>query len=137
MNGADAKRLTTLVQSMSKDDDEDLAAPAGATYEDHSGGIVDLLQNLLTKAEDSLAEARKAEQTAIYNFQVLKTSLEDEMKFGGMDLARAKKNLAEAGETKGTADGDLAVTKKDLAEDQKALSELHNDCMTKANAFEM
>merc|ERR1719181_1580926 len=63
-------------------------------------------------------------------------SLEDEIKFGNMDMATAKKDLAEATETKGTAEGDLEVTSKDLAEDKAASSELHHDCMTKANAFE-
>merc|ERR1719181_2563317 len=63
-------------------------------------------------------------------------SLEDEIKFGNMDMATAKKDLAAATETKGTAEGDLEVTSKDLAEDKAASSELHHDCMTKANAFE-
>merc|ERR1719181_2459771 len=63
-------------------------------------------------------------------------SLEDEIKFGNMDMNTAKKDLAAATETKGTAEGDLEVTSKDLAEDKAASSELHHDCMTKANAFE-
>jgi chromosome segregation ATPase len=48
----------------------------------------------------------------------------------------AKKARGAAGETKATAEGDLAVTSKDLAEDIKSLAELHHDCMTKANEFE-
>merc|ERR1719313_1117716 len=43
-SSADAQHLTAFVQSMSENDDseQDLAAPAGATYESHSGGIDDL-----------------------------------------------------------------------------------------------
>merc|ERR1719272_1580701 len=41
-----------------------------------------------------------------------------------------------ASETKATAEGDLEVTSKDLAEDIKSLADLHHDCMTKANEFE-
>merc|ERR1719197_1152428 len=47
-----------------------------------------------------------------------------------------KKALAEAGEVKAAAEGDLAVTSKALAEDIKALADLHTDCMTKAQDFE-
>merc|ERR1719456_745236 len=59
------------------------------------------------------------------------------MKFGGAEIEQAKKDLAAAEETKGTAEGDLAVTSKDLAEDTKVLSEVHHDCMEKANTFEV
>jgi len=51
-------------------------------------------------------------------------------------LDKAKKNLATSAETKATAEGDLAVTSKDLAEDEKALATLHQDCMTGAEDFE-
>merc|ERR1719453_491046 len=52
-------------------------------------------------------------------------------------MDKTKKDLAAAEETKGTAEGDLAVTSKDLAEDTKILSETHHDCMEKANTFEV
>merc|ERR1711904_45037 len=46
------------------------------------------------------------------------------------------KALAVSGETKATAEGDLSVSNKDLAEDMKDLELLHADCMSKANDFE-
>jgi chromosome segregation ATPase len=122
---------------MNDDSDQELAAPAGATYESHSGGIDDLLHSLLTKAEGKLEETRQSEKTAIYNFEMLKTTLNDEMKYGALDMDHAKKDLAEATQTKGTAEGDLAVTTKALAEDEATLADLHHDCMTKANDFEV
>merc|ERR1719281_483431 len=66
----------------------------------------------------------------------LKQSLEDEIKFGEEDLAKAKAGLAESGETKAAAEGDLAVTQKDLDADVKELAGLHQECMTKAEEFE-
>merc|ERR1719346_612322 len=39
-------------------------------------------------------------------------------------------------EKKATADGDLAATSKNLAEDEQAKSTLHHDCMTRAENFE-
>merc|ERR1719265_1874807 len=51
-------------------------------------------------------------------------------------MATAKTNLAASGEAKATAEGDLAVTTKDLAEDQSTLKTLHQDCMTGADDFQ-
>merc|ERR1719162_2688852 len=48
----------------------------------------------------------------------------------------AKKSFSASEEAKATAEGDLSVTSKDLAEDVKALATLHHDCMTGAEDFE-
>merc|ERR1719230_1974621 len=58
------------------------------------------------------------------------------MKFATKDLDEAKKNSAACAERKSVAEGDLAATKKDLAEDIKSLATLHHDCMAKASDFE-
>merc|ERR1719453_2316135 len=66
----------------------------------------------------------------------MKQSLVDAIKYGNKDMDAAKKARGASAEIKATAEGDLAVTSKDLAEDIKSLAELHHDCMTKANEFE-
>jgi len=133
-NSADASRLTALVQSSS--DDDDAGAPDAAVYESHSGGIVETLEGLNDKAEGQLADARKKETTALHNFEMLKQSLEDSIRFANDDMAEAKKGLAEAGEKKSAAEGDLEVTSKDLKGDIEQLADLHHDCMTKAEDYE-
>merc|ERR1719261_1441125 len=140
LSAADSKRLTALIQNQAGNDDsedDELDAPEGAAYKSHSGGIMDTLNGLLERAKTQLDEARSAEKKAIFDFDMLKESLEDEIKYGGMDMEKAKKDLAEATQTKATAEGDLSVTTKDLAEDTATLADLHNDCMEKANAFEV
>jgi chromosome segregation ATPase len=134
LNAADAQRLTALVQS--SDGDGDVGAPAGEVYEGHSGGILETLGDLLEKAKGQLDAARKKETTNLYNFQMLKQSLEDQIKFGNAELAKAKKGLAASGEKKATAEGDLAVTTTDLNSDIKTLADTHHDCMTTASNFE-
>jgi len=67
---------------------------------------------------------------------MLKQGLTDEIKFANKDMDESKKELAESGEIKAAADGDLAVTSKTLAEDMASLADLHNNCMTKAQDFE-
>lgn len=137
-SSADASRLTALVQSSSHSDesDMDVGAPDAAKYENHSGDIISTLQGLLDKAQGQLDDARKSETSSRMNFEMMKQSLEDAIKYGNKDMDGAKKARGAASETKATAEGDLAVTSKDLAEDVKSLAELHHDCMTKATEFE-
>merc|ERR1719247_269671 len=138
INSADSKRLAALVQSsQSSDDSEDeLGAPAAAVYQGHSDGIIGTLEDLLEKAEAQLEKARKAEETSLHNYQMLKQSLTDEIEFANKDMDAAKKGKAGSEEGKATAEGDLSVTTKDLDEDTATLSTLHQDCMTGAEDFE-
>merc|ERR1719174_2022352 len=136
LSSADAATLTALVQTQNEDDDAAYGAPAAAVYESKSGGIVETLQGLLDKAEEQLSNAQKKETAAKNNFEMLKQSLEDEIKFANKELDGAKKSLATSQETKSTAEGDLGVTEKDLAEDTKTLSDLHHECLTASQDFE-
>jgi len=134
ISSSDAKKLTALVQSDSNDDDA--GAPAAAAFESSSGGITDVLNNLLEKANAELEGARSKETGDLNNYEMLKQSLDDQIKFATKEMEEAKKSKAESEETKATAEGDLGVTSADLAEDLSTLGSLHHDCMTKANEFE-
>jgi len=140
ISSADAQRLTALVQDSDSSSDEDAAeamgAPAAAVYEGHSGGIIETLEGLLEKAEGQLDSATKKETNAKHNFEMLKQSLTDEIKFANKDMAEAKKGLASAEGDKATAEGDLSVTTADLKEDIETKSTLHHDCLTKSQDFE-
>merc|ERR1719327_2397792 len=136
LSSADATRITALVQSSQGSDDDALGAPDAAVYTSQSGNIVDTLEDLLDKAEDLLADARKKETTALNSFSLLKQSLEDSIKFATKDDASAKKGLAESSEKKAAAEGDLDMTTKDLAADTTSLADLNEDCMQKAQDFE-
>jgi len=139
---ADASRLTALVQSSqdpdgeAEDEEASVGAPDAAVYKGHSGGIIETLQSLLDKAQGQLNDARHAETTSLHNFELLKQSLEDGIKFANKDMEEARTKTAACGEAKAAAEGDLAVTSKDLAEDVKSLADLHHECMTGANEFE-
>merc|ERR1719229_906782 len=109
ISSADASRLTAFVQSSqaAASDDEDmdaeLGAPAAAIYEGHGGDIIETLQGLLDKAEEQLSSVRSKETSDKHNFEMLKQSLEDELKFASKDMDEAKKGLAASGEAKATA----------------------------------
>jgi chromosome segregation ATPase len=131
---ADAGKLTAMVQTQS--DDSETGAPDAAVYESKSGGIVDTLNGLLEKAETQLDAATKAETQAKNEYDMKKQALTDEIKYADKDMDAAKKGLAESGENKAAAEGDLSVTTKDLNQDLSGLAGLHMDCMTKAEDFE-
>jgi len=136
INSMDAAGITSFMQQTTDDDDSDAGAPDAAVYESHSGGIIDTLNGLLEKAETQLNAATATETTNKNNFEQLKQGLTDEIKYANKDMDEAKKGLAESGEIKAAAEGDLEVTTKALNEDLNALGSLHMDCMTKAQDFE-
>merc|ERR1719199_1450398 len=137
LSSADASRLTALVQTENSDRDEEPGAPAAAVYEGHADGIIGTLEGLTEKAEGQLDKARKTEATNLHNYEMLKQSLTDSIKFANKDMDEAKKGLAESQEKKANAEGDLEVTQKDLDEDIAAKAKLHSECMDGATEFEL
>jgi hypothetical protein len=134
ISSADGQKLTALVQSAATEDDT--GAPAGSVYESHSGDVIATLTKLLEQAEDQLANARNKETENVNNFEMLRQSIDDELKVGNKQMSKAKRDLASSGEAKATASGNLDVTKKELATDIEAKADLHRACMAKAENFE-
>jgi hypothetical protein len=134
----DVAKLTALIQNenAADDDDDGFGAPAAAKYENHSGGIIETLEDLLDRAKDSLDSTREKESNNKHNFQMLKQSLDDEIKYSEKDMAETKKALSEAQNTKATAQGDLSVASSQLKGDEETLSTLHSDCLEKSRDFE-
>jgi len=97
---------------------------------------VQTLHDMMEKAESQLDSARKTETKNLQNFEMLKESLLDEIKFANKDMAAAKNGLAQSSEAKATAEGDLETTSKDLQADIEAKADLHQECMSKAEDFE-
>merc|ERR1719272_2288949 len=130
----DKQRLTALVRDKqgSSNDDDDFGAPAAAYYKSQSGSIVDLLEDLKEKAEQELADVRKAESGAKHNYQMLRQSLEDQVSADTKDMNEQKSLGAAADETKATAVGDLAQTTKALANAEDNLHTTGTTCMTVA-----
>jgi len=136
LSAQDGAKLTALIQNSQQTADDDVGAPAAAVYEGHSSDIIDTLENLLEKAEQQLADARAKETAAQNNYEMLKQSLEDDIRFANKDMDEAKQSLSASGEAKATAEGDLAVTTKNLNADTSTLADLHKDCLGKAQDFE-
>jgi len=139
LNGSDKKRLSALLQA--KEDAEFTVgqAPEAAAYETHEGSatILDLLGDMLDKAEGQKADADKAEMTSQFEYNKLKQALTDQIAFDNKQLDSARKGLAAQREVKATAEGDLETTQKELKEDIQSDSETHDDCEKRAEEWDV
>mmetsp|Transcript_26878 Transcript_26878/g.47776 ORF Transcript_26878/g.47776 Transcript_26878/m.47776 type:complete len:694 (+) Transcript_26878:69-2150(+) len=126
----DKQKLLGLVQSKSGDaeEDDETGPPAATAYESHSGNIIEVLEDMLEKAEASLAELRKKEANDKHNFDMMASSLKAEMNNANKELDEIKKASAAAVEIKATSSGDLAKTQKSLATTQESLKTVEGDC---------
>jgi len=127
----DQAKLSAFLQAQQADesDDMDADAPAGAVYKSHSGGILDVLEDLKEKAETELSDLRKAEVNTRHNFEMLKQSLEDQAAADTKDMEDEKAGKAAAAEAKATAEGDLEVTNKELASSKEQLATAQASCV--------
>jgi len=125
------------LQAFLQQGEEGVDAPVAAAYESHSSGIMDTLADLQEKAESSLSEARKTEVNSRHAFELLRQSLNDELKVQNDALSSTKKQLSASSEVKATAEGDLASTTKDLNEDESYLKELSRNCQKRAQDSEV
>eukprot|EP00451_Oxyrrhis_marina_P001355 CAMPEP_0204269840 /NCGR_PEP_ID=MMETSP0468-20130131/17364_1 /ASSEMBLY_ACC=CAM_ASM_000383 /TAXON_ID=2969 /ORGANISM="Oxyrrhis marina" /LENGTH=664 /DNA_ID=CAMNT_0051245289 /DNA_START=29 /DNA_END=2023 /DNA_ORIENTATION=- len=130
VSSKDGHQLTALLQSSEDAEFAAGQAPAVAAYETHDGSssILDLLGDMVDKAEGQKSDADKAEMTAQFEFNKVKQSLTDQIAFDNKQLDAARKGLASQRQVKATAEGDLATTQRELAEDIKSDKESHDDC---------
>jgi len=133
-SGSDKNKLVALVQAQqgTDDDDSEFGAPAAAVYESKSGGIVDVLNDMKDKASSELDDVRKAETSAKHNFNMLRQSLEDQIKADTTDMDQEKSAKAAAEEGRATAQGDLSVTTKELSSAEEDLATASANCMQTA-----
>merc|ERR1719262_1496766 len=134
----DKQKIMALVQGKGESNDDDMiGAPAPDAYKSQSGGILDVLGDMKDKAEEELSGARKTEMNDKHNYDMMKVSLDDAIKAATHEKTEAEATLAENEGAKAVAEGDLAMTNKDLADGEAALEVVSTDCMTAASDHEV
>merc|ERR1719387_630425 len=135
----DQKKLLALVQARARSGEPDdaqaeadeaaMGAPDPAVYKTHSTSIVEVLEDMLEKAEAELKDLRKAEANAQHNYNLLKQSLVDEIAADkkAMDENKEKKEGCESDLATCTADFDQLV--KDIAVAEDELKAAQDGCM--------
>merc|ERR1719456_1750319 len=124
--------LAALIQESERQD----GAPAVDAYEHQTGGVLEILENLLKKFKGEYDDLVTAEsnQAHYYNLEQLHLSNTITDYSGERDekvVSKAKR--AQASEK---AKGELAATRADLAEDQKFLAEMTATFKAKSATFE-
>merc|ERR1719399_1828118 len=126
-----------MVQSLLQSEDEDLSLQPQATtaaFTSQGGGILDMLGELKTEAEDSLSTMRKSEMESNHKFEMLKMSLETELKNMKERLADATNERSGEEQSKSSNMEELAETQKALAADEAYLAELNQSCSAEEKA---
>jgi len=114
----------------------EVSAPQGKVFESQSSGILDMVKGMGEKMEDKREEVEKEEMNKKHAFDMIAQDLTDQIESN--EQARSKKAAikAQAAESKAQAEGDLAAAKNLLAEDQKFLSDLTQECECKSRDFD-
>lgn len=142
--GAGSRRtLQAFLQSKataqeSEDDDLSLDQPQAKQvgYESSSGSIVQAVEDMQGKAEDSLSEIRKKEMEESQSFQMLEAGLVNEIENSKEKLSSASKNKADAEQSLQEANGELVETTKSKGADEAYLETLKSECQAKAVEYE-
>jgi len=114
----------------------EVSAPQGKVFESQSSGVLDMVKGLGEKMEDKRAEVEKEEMNKKHAYDMISQDLTDQIESN--EAARSKKAAikAQAAEAKAQSEGGLAAAKQLLAEDQKFLSDLTQECEQKTRDFD-
>lgn len=134
MDGNSKQRLLALVQAHQEeaDDDEAPGAPDPKAYKTHSGPIVDVLEDMKSKAEAQLKALRATESEQKQNHKLLTEGLQATIDADTKTMQDEKEFLAETKEAGSVAKKELVLTEKALRETNRALESVRNDCMRTA-----
>merc|ERR1719161_1686781 len=140
VNAGNRRALKGLMQTQvetGEDSDLKLEQPQATVtaYESHSGGIVEQIEEMKEKAEETLSGARNAEMKENYNYNMMAQSLTDALTNCKEKLSNAKSTIAASTEETGKAKGELEETEKTKAADTAYLATLTQECSQTAAAW--
>merc|ERR1719316_349313 len=140
VNSGSKKALKGFMQTQTEAGDSDdlkLDQPQAkvSAYESHSGGIVEQIEDMKEKAEETLSGARSEEMKKQHNFDMMAQSLNDALSNCKEKLSNAKSSIAAMTEENGKARGELEETKKTKAADEEYLASLTQECSSTAAAW--
>merc|ERR1719240_1615022 len=123
--------LAALMQMDSKED----GAPAVAAYQSQSGGVLEMLEGLLKKFKEELADTDAAETSRVQNYDMNMIQLTDLIKHSQANREKKATTKAKTASESAKAKGDLADTKTSLAADQATLAEMTSIFEEKSGVF--
>jgi len=133
------KTLQAFIQSKSaadEDDDDFQPQAKQVAFESSSGGIVQAVEDMQGKAEDTLSEVRKKEMEASHGFQMVEGGLVDELDNAKSKVSAASKAKADAQQQLSEASGENVATTKSKAADESYVETLKSECQARAVEYE-
>jgi chromosome segregation ATPase len=132
------RTLQSFIQAKAaaQEDDDLTLDQTPVAYESSSGGIVQTVEDMQGKAEDTLSECRKKEMEASHGFQMVEGGLLDELENAKGKLAAASKQKAECGSALNDAEGEMVGTTKSKAADEEYVASLKTECQARAVEYE-
>merc|ERR1719159_1271500 len=131
--------LQASAQAKEAEDDEfslDQPQAKQVAYESSSGGIIQTVEEMQGKAEDTLSELRKKEMTEAQEFQMLEGGLKNEISHAKEKLSSNTKLKASATQAAEEASGELTETEKTKAADEDYVTTLKQEGQSKAVEYE-
>lgn len=116
--------------------DDEMGAPAAAAYDFQSGGIVQVLEDLLVKFKGELADVEERESNSAHAYDLSELHLSDATAYATRSRAEAASAKGQAASASITAQSELAATKKELSDDKQLLSEMTATFHVKTATFE-
>ena len=110
--------------------------PQANAYEFQSSSVVDMLEKMRLKFQDEQLALEKAELNNKANHEVLAQKLTDTIKESKSIAAEKTSAKAQRLEDASVAKGELEITDKAKAEDEKALDDMNTECHARSAEFE-
>eukprot|EP00933_Yihiella_yeosuensis_P066759 TRINITY_DN7119_c0_g1_i1.p1 TRINITY_DN7119_c0_g1~~TRINITY_DN7119_c0_g1_i1.p1 ORF type:complete len:697 (+),score=232.99 TRINITY_DN7119_c0_g1_i1:84-2174(+) len=123
LSSHDSSKIMSFAQS---DESDDL--PEADAYEQQSGGILEVLQDLEEKAENELVECRKAEAAAKHQFDMLAQSLNEELEVEKGELQEQNGAKSEGDRQAAAGKSDNSVATKERKQGEKTLNDVTVAC---------
>merc|ERR1719379_2400641 len=98
--------------------------PQAAVFEGHSGGIVEMVEQLGDKFAEEREELEKKEMSEKHEYEMMTADLTDQVESATKATSKKAAIKASSEKDKASAEGELADTSATLAEDQKFLTDL-------------
>lgn len=102
-----------------------------------SGGIVETIEDMEDKAQNTLNEVRKTEMKAAHAYAMMKSATENQLAALNKELSAATAKKQSTSEELAGAQKDLAAEKKSMAQTQSYLADLKHECQETAATWEV
>eukprot|EP00930_Biecheleria_cincta_P061946 TRINITY_DN4747_c0_g2_i2.p1 TRINITY_DN4747_c0_g2~~TRINITY_DN4747_c0_g2_i2.p1 ORF type:complete len:666 (+),score=209.86 TRINITY_DN4747_c0_g2_i2:51-2048(+) len=125
----------SLISSADRDDLAAFLQSNQVQSESKKGSVVEMLEDLQDKAKAELNGLRTKENESRSNYQLLRQSLDDQIKFADKEVASLKSTQAEESTNQASGEKELKETTSDLAEDSKELADFTAECRRKKEDY--